>query len=85
MKACRWDLASAVLGQAVLALGAHRFVALGWSSGLIGLALGTVPAADAVLKATMGLLVGAATSSATFTLLPRRSMRQFRPPTSPLA
>ena len=72
-------MASGVLGQAVLALGHHRFVALGWLTGLIGLALGTVLVDDPILRATMGLLVGAGAAAVTFTLLLWRAMRQWLP------
>jgi O-antigen/teichoic acid export membrane protein len=69
-------LAAGVLGQAVLALGLHRFVALGWVTGLAGLAVGTALADDAIIRATLGLLVGAATAAATFTPVLWRAMRR---------
>ena len=77
-------LLSGVLSQAVLALGEHRWVALGWLTGLVGLAVGTVFADDAILKATMGLLLGAAAAEATFTLLLWRGMHRWRSATDPL-
>jgi O-antigen/teichoic acid export membrane protein len=72
-------LASAVLGQAVLALGEHHSVTIGWLTGLFGLALGTALVEDAILKATIGLLVGAAAAAATFTLLLWRPLRRWCP------
>jgi O-antigen/teichoic acid export membrane protein len=73
-------MASGVLGQAVLALGQHRWVAAGWLTGLVGLALGTALAADPILRATMGLLVGAAAAAATFTVVLWRAMTRWHPP-----
>jgi O-antigen/teichoic acid export membrane protein len=71
-------LACVVLGQAVLALGEHHLVTLGWLTGLVGLAVGTVFPEDAILKATMGLLVGGAAAAVTFALLLWRAMRRWR-------
>ena len=62
-------LESRVLGQAVLALGKHRSVAVGWLTGLVGLAVGPAFGDDAILKANLGLLVGTAASATAFTLL----------------
>jgi hypothetical protein len=72
-------MASGVLGQAVLALGEHRSVAAGWLVGLAGLVLGTALAHDAILKATLGLLVGAGAATATFTALLILALRRWHP------
>jgi O-antigen/teichoic acid export membrane protein len=71
-------MAASVLGQSLLALGEHRLVTLGWLLGLLGLVAGTALAQDAIMRATMGLLVGAAAASVTFTLLLWRSLRRWR-------
>lgn len=71
-------MTSGVLGQAVLALGAHGGVTAGWLAGVVGLAVGTATAHDALLKATMGLLVGAAASTVTFTALLIIAFRRWK-------
>ncbi|GIH14131.1 lipopolysaccharide biosynthesis protein [Rugosimonospora africana] len=72
-------MASSVLGQALLAVGKHSRVAAGWLVGLAGLALGTAFAHDAVLRATLGLLIGAAASAATFAALLAYALWRWRP------
>jgi O-antigen/teichoic acid export membrane protein len=72
-------MVSGVLGQAILALGEHRFVAAGWLVGLVGLGLGTALADDAILKATLGLLVGAAAVAATFTAILLLALHRWHP------
>ncbi|MDT5027444.1 MAG: hypothetical protein QOE61_3870 [Micromonosporaceae bacterium] len=72
-------MASGVLGQAVLALGEHRAVAAGGLVGLVGLVLGTALAHDAILKATLGLLVGAGAATATFTTFLMLALRRWHP------
>ncbi|GAA3199069.1 hypothetical protein GCM10010532_018280 [Dactylosporangium siamense] len=72
-------MTSGVLGQAVLALGKHGAVTLGWLAGIVGLAVGTAIAHDALYKATMGLLIGAAASTATFTVLLATAFHRWRP------
>ena len=62
-------LAAGVLGQAVLALGQHRLVTLGWLVGLAGLALGMILGHDLVSRATLGLLIGAGAAALTFVAL----------------
>ncbi|GAA0725759.1 hypothetical protein Drose_17390 [Dactylosporangium roseum] len=57
-----------------LAYGRHRLVALGWLTGLAGLAAGTGLAHDPVLRATMGLLIGAAAATVVFALVSWRAM-----------
>jgi O-antigen/teichoic acid export membrane protein len=53
-------LAAVVLGQAVLALGSHRHMAIGWMLGVSGLAAGLILGGhDIITRATVGLLVGA--------------------------
>jgi O-antigen/teichoic acid export membrane protein len=62
-------MVAVVLGQAVLALGEHRRVAIGWLAGLCGLGIGISLASDPLLKANLGLLVGAGTVVAIFSVV----------------
>ena len=72
-------MAASVLGQAVLTLGEHRSVAIGWLTGVTGMVLGTMLVGDPILKATMGLLVGAAAATVTFALLLWRALLRWQP------
>jgi O-antigen/teichoic acid export membrane protein len=76
-------MTASVLGQAVLALGHHRLVALGWLVGLSGLAVGISLASDLVGRATLGLLIGAGAAMLTFAGLVVRSMRRWHPAADP--
>ena len=71
-------LVALVLGQGVLALGDHRGVSVAWVSGLVGLALGVEFGTDPVLRATLGLLAGAAFVVLSFAGLLWWSMRRAR-------
>jgi O-antigen/teichoic acid export membrane protein len=68
-----------VLGQAVLALGRHRLVTIGWLVGLAGLVVGVTLASDLVGRALYGLLIGAAAAAVTFAILLWRSLRAWDP------
>jgi O-antigen/teichoic acid export membrane protein len=70
---------ASVLGQAVLALGHHRLVMLGWLVGLIGLIVGITLASDLVGRALYGLLIGAAAAALTFAILLWRSVQAWNP------
>jgi O-antigen/teichoic acid export membrane protein len=72
-------MAATVLGQSLLALGEHRFVTLGWVLGIVGLVAGTALVRDAILRATLGLLVGAGVAAVTFGLLLWHSLRHWAP------
>ena len=72
-------MVAGVLGQSLLALGEHRLVTLGWVLGLVGLVAGTALARDAIMRATMGLLVGAGVAALTFGLLLWRALLRWRP------
>lgn len=72
-------MAATVLGQSLLALGEHRFVTTGWVLGLVGLVVGTGASHDAILRATLGLLVGAGVASVAFALLLWRILRRWHP------
>jgi O-antigen/teichoic acid export membrane protein len=72
-------LVAVVLSQGVLALGHHRWVTVGWLCGLVGLVAGTMFAADPVLRATLGLMVGAAFAAAAFAALLWRALRGWQP------
>lgn len=52
-------LVATVLGQALIALGHHLWVATGWLLGLVGLAVGTTAGGELTMRATQGLLTGA--------------------------
>jgi O-antigen/teichoic acid export membrane protein len=69
-------LMALVLGQGVLALGNHRGVTAAWLSGLAGLAIGIGFGTDPVVRATLGLLVGAAFVVVSFGGLLWRSTRR---------
>ncbi len=70
-------LLATVLSQVVLSLGRHRWVAAGWIAGLAGLAIGTMLSGDAVLRATLGLMSGAAAAAGAFGVLLALGMRRF--------
>ena len=72
-------LVAVVLGQTVVALGAHRLVAMGWLSGVASLALGVTLANDPVHKANIGLLLGAATVAGVFAVVQWRIIRRWQP------
>jgi O-antigen/teichoic acid export membrane protein len=52
-------LVATVLAQALIGLGLHAWVMIGWLSGLLGLAVGSLRGDSVVEQATRGLLVGA--------------------------
>ncbi len=72
-----------VLAQGLLGLGRHRSVALGWIAGVAGLVAGTfLDDDDAVVRATAGLLGGAALATLVFALLLRQALGQWAPATA---
>ncbi len=70
-------LVATVLAQALLALGRHGRVTLGWSGGLVGLVAGTLWPGSAVDRATNGLLVGALVATVGLALILHRELTQW--------
>lgn len=70
-------LIATVLAQALLALGRHQAVTLGWLLGLIGLVAGTAWPGGAVDRATNGLLAGALVATLALAALLRREMSRW--------
>ncbi len=70
-------LIATVLAQALLALGRHQAVTLGWLLGLVGLVAGTAWPGGAVDRATNGLLAGALVATLALAALLRRELSRW--------
>ncbi|HEX5089858.1 MAG TPA: hypothetical protein VFV89_18770 [Nocardioides sp.] len=72
-------LVATVCGQALIALGHHLWVAMGWLLGLAGLAIGTAFGDEVTMRATAGLITGAVVASAALGALLRRELSAWAP------